>query len=71
MGAHFIGLAADADAPEAPLVELARAHFADAMMLPFVFFLDSEGGFLDGLSGRIDPDAFRSRIEALVAGRSS
>jgi len=71
MSEHFVGLASDADAPEPPVIELAQNHLGGAMMLPFVFFLDARGEFLDGLSGLVDPTSFQARVEALVAGRGA
>jgi hypothetical protein len=65
---HFVGLAADADDPEPPVLDLAMQHLADGMMLPFVIFTDAEGGFLAGSHGAQDPAAFERTLREL-AGR--
>ena len=63
---HFVALASDADAPEAPVVDLAM-ELEDAMMLPFVLFADADGHFKGGSSGQVDPDGFLATLEGLVA----
>ena len=63
---HFVALAADADDTEDEVVLLAQ-NLEDAYMLPFVIFADSEGRFLAGSSGRIDPRAFVATLEKLTA----
>lgn len=63
---HFVALASDCDAPEAPVLDLAMNHLADAMMLPFVLFTDADGNFLGGSHGAVDPLAFQQNLEALI-----
>jgi hypothetical protein len=65
---RFVGLAADADDPEAPVLDLAMEHLADAMMLPFMLFTDAEGGFLAGGAGAVDPAGFEGVVRKLAAG---
>ena len=67
---RFVGLAADADDPEPPVLDLAMQHLADAMMLPFVLFTDADGGFLAGSHGAQDPAGFERTLRALT-GRTS
>lgn len=64
---HFVGLAADADAPEPPIIELASTHLADAMMLPLVMFLDSDGSYLGGTHGMVPPDALKAALTDLAS----
>ena len=63
---HFVALAADADAPEPEVAQLAM-RLEDAMMLPFVIFTDSEGRFLDGYSGLVTTPYFKKTLEKLLA----
>lgn len=65
MKEHFVGLAADADAPEREVIELIQTHLADGMMLPFILFTDAEGGYLAGTTGLVRPDDFRKAVEEL------
>ncbi|MBM3985998.1 MAG: hypothetical protein FJ296_09980 [Planctomycetes bacterium] len=65
---RFVGLAADADDPEPPVLDLAMQHLADAMLLPFVIFTDAEGNFLAGSHGSQDPAAVERTLREL-AGR--
>ena len=63
---HFVALASDADDTEEEVLELAR-RLEDAMMLPFVIFVDADGRFLAGSSGSVNPAALKSTLERLVA----
>ena len=63
---HFVALASDCDAPEAPLIDLVSENRVGASMLPFVFFVDEDGQWLDGFSGAIDPAGLQEKLEALV-----
>ena len=62
---HFVALASDADDPEDDVIRLAH-RLEDAMMLPFVFFTDADGGFLAGSSGFVNPATFKSTLEKLT-----
>ncbi len=64
---HYVALASDADAPEHPVIDLAMENMQDAMMLPFVLFVDGDGKFLGGSHGAVAPDTFLEKIESLVA----
>jgi thioredoxin-related protein len=66
---HFVGLASDADDPEAEVLDLAMEHLADATMLPFVMFTDAEGHFLAGGHGAVDPARFEQSLRELAARR--
>ena len=63
---HFVALAADADECEPAVVALAM-KLEDAEMLPFVLFADSEGRFLEGSSGAVDPKRFVQTLQRLAA----
>ena len=63
---NFVALAADADAPEGPVLQLAM-KLEDAMMLPFVMFADSEGEFLGGYSGAVAPPYLIKLLEGLTS----
>lgn len=63
---HFVALAADADECEAEVIALA-SRLEDAEMLPFVLFADSEGRFLEGSSGAVDPKRFVQTLQRLAA----
>jgi len=63
---HFVALAADADDCEPEVLALA-SKLEDAEMLPFVLFADSEGRFLEGSSGVVDPLRFLQTLERLSA----
>ena len=65
MQEHFVALAADADAPEQPVLNLAM-KLEDAMMLPFVLFADADGNFLDGYSGVVSPPYLKKTLNALI-----
>ena len=65
---HFVGLAADADEAEAEVVQLAM-RLEDAMMLPFVLFVDAEGNFLDGYSGAVTPPYLLKTVSKLIAAK--
>ncbi len=67
---HFVALAADADAPEDPVQQLAM-KLEDAMMLPFVLFADAQGRFLDGYSGAVGPPFLAQMLGRLTQGDSS
>lgn len=62
---HFVALAADADAPDPEVIELAQ-KLDDAMMLPFVLFTDSNGQFLEGSSGLVNPNDFAATLRRLT-----
>ena len=62
---HFVALAADADDCEPEVIELASS-LQDAEMLPFVLFADSQGRFLEGTSGAVDPRHFARTLERLA-----
>ena len=62
---HFVALAADADAAEEAVMQLAM-KLDGAMMLPFVMFTDADGRFLDGYSGAATPPYFKKTLEKLV-----
>ena len=62
---HFVALAADADDCEPEVIELA-VKLEDAEMLPFVLFADSEGRFLEGSSGAVDPQRFVETLRRLA-----
>lgn len=61
---HFVALASDCDDPEAEVEQLA-GQLEDAYMLPFVIFTDSDGNFLRGLSGAVNPMTFKRTLEEL------
>jgi hypothetical protein len=61
----FVALAADCDDPEREVAELAL-HLQGATMLPFVLFADSDGHYLGGSSGAVNPERFRRTLEALL-----
>jgi hypothetical protein len=50
LGAHFVGVAADADGADPRILKLAM-QLEDAAMLPFVIFTDESGAFKTGYSG--------------------
>ncbi len=62
---HFVALAADADASEDGVMQLAM-QLEGAMMLPFVIFADAEGKFLDGYSGVVTPPYLIKTLEKLT-----
>ena len=62
---HFVALAADADDTEDEVVALAQ-KLEDAYMLPFVIFTDSDGRFLTGSSGMVNPAAFAKTLQELA-----
>ena len=64
---HFVALAADADDCEPEVIALA-SNLQDAEMLPFVLFADSQGRFLEGSSGAVDPKRFVQTLQRLSAG---
>jgi thioredoxin-related protein len=66
---HFVGLASDADDPEAPVMDLAMQHLSDATMLPFVMFTDAQGEWLGGGHGAVDPARFEATLRDLSARR--
>ena len=63
---HFVALPADADNAEEPVIQLAM-KLQDAMMLPFVIFADSNGGFLDGYAGTASPPYLVRTINKLIS----
>jgi hypothetical protein len=67
---HFVALAADADNPEQPVLDLAL-KLENAMMLPFVLFADADGQFLDGYSGVVTPPYLVKTLEKLVHAKAS
>lgn len=62
---HFVALAADADDPEDPVLELAE-KLEDAYMLPFVMLVDAHGRFMEGSSGAVDTKRFAQLLERNV-----
>jgi len=66
----FVALASDCDDAEAEVEALAM-QLEDADMLPFVIFADSEGRFLGGSSGAVNPLTFKRRIEQLSDAQPS
>ncbi len=64
---NFVALAADADAAEPGVMDLAM-KLEDAMMLPFILFADADGNFLDGYSGAVTPPYLLKTIGKLVDG---
>jgi glycine/D-amino acid oxidase-like deaminating enzyme len=62
---RFVALAADADDCEPEVLELA-SRLEDAEMLPFVLFADSQGRFLEGSSGAVDPRRFVQTLQRLA-----
>ena len=66
MQEHVVALASDIDAPEAELIDLAASNMPDAMMLPFVLFLDADGTFLAGSHGAVHPRRFQQVLQELV-----
>ena len=67
---YFVALAADADDSQDEVLTLA-ANLPDAQMLPFVLFADSEGRFLGGSSGAVDPRRFVQTLERLTNTKPS
>ena len=65
MREHFVALAADADDPDPEVIELAH-KLEDAMMLPFVLFVDAHGQFLEGTSGLVNPQTFSATLRRLT-----
>ena len=59
---HFVALAADCDAPE-PSVQQLAMQVPDAMMLPFVIFADPQGGYIEGYSGAVSPDMLKQMLQ--------
>ena len=62
----FVALAADADAAEEGVMQLAM-QLEDAMMLPFVLFADADGKFLDGYSGVVTPPYLIKTLQKLTS----
>lgn len=62
---RFVALAADADDPDPEVIELAQ-KLDDAYLLPFVIFADSEGQFLSGTWGPVDPRRFAETLGELT-----
>ncbi len=63
---HFVALAANADECEPEVLALA-GNLQEAEMLPFVLFADSQGRFLEGSSGAVDPKRFVETLQHLTA----
>ncbi len=61
----FIALASDCDDPEQEVVQLAM-KLEDAMMLPFILIANSEGEFVQGMAGGVDPKAFAAMLNQAV-----
>ena len=61
---HFVALAADADDTEREVEKIAM-ELEDAMMLPFVLFVDADGKFLDGFSGSVNPSLLVSTCKRI------
>jgi len=66
--AGFVALASDCDDAEAP-VEILAGHLEDAYMLPFVILADSNGKFVDGLSGAVNPLTLKRKLEQLAGAK--
>jgi hypothetical protein len=62
---HFVALAADADDAEDEVIALAQ-KLEDAYTLPFVIFTDSDGKFLAGSSGMVNPATFAKTLAELA-----
>ena len=58
----FIALAADADADDPDILQVAM-QVPDAMMLPFVIITDADGTYLDGYSGVVTPPYLKKTLE--------
>lgn len=65
-----MALAADADEPEPPVLDLAL-ELEDAMMLPFVLFADADGEFVTGYSGVVTPPYLIKTLDELIARKSA
>ncbi len=65
---HFVALASDADDTESIVEDLAM-NLEDAMVLPFVLFVDGDGKFVDGFAGAVNPVLFASTLKR-IAGAS-
>ena len=59
----YVALAADCDAPEEEVVDLA-GKIENAYMLPFVIVADSNGQFLAGASGMQTPEGLLGLLTA-------
>lgn len=57
----FIALTSDCDDPEQEIVQLAM-KLEGAMMLPFVLIANSEGEFVQGMAGGVDPKKFAAML---------
>jgi len=66
--AACVGLASDCDDPEDEVLALA-GHLPDAMTLPFVLFVDSEGRFLAGADGAQTPRTLLALLDRALAAR--
>jgi len=60
----FVAVASDCDDPEEEVLALAE-ELEDAYMLPFVLFTDTDGRFLAGSSGAVNPVSFKRQLETL------
>ena len=58
---HFVALAADCDAPEPEVEELAM-KVPNPMMLPFVILTDAQGQYLEAHSGAMDPERLKRML---------
>ena len=65
---NFVALAADADNSEDEVIALAQ-NLEDAYMLPFVIFADSNGNFVDGSSGAVNPILFAAKLKVIASGK--
>ena len=63
---NFVALAADADAPEEEVLQLAM-KLEGATMLPFLIFTDAEGRFLGGHAGMVTPALMTQLVNKLLA----
>ncbi len=61
---HFVALSADADDTERVVEDLAM-NLEDAMVLPFVLFVDGDGKFVDGFAGAVNPALFASTLKRI------
>jgi uncharacterized protein YyaL (SSP411 family) len=59
---HFVCLSVDVENPDSELMEIGTQHMPYATMLPFCFYLNPEGAFLHGSTGRLDKQVFTADL---------
>lgn len=64
-----MALASDADSAEEAVLALA-SQLEDAMMLPFVLFVDADGALIDGYSGVVTPPYLIKTLQKIVGDQS-